>query len=393
MKNLVLTIVLLHLCTAIIFANNIDSLKLEASKGNPSAQYELAIHYLNDENTNYIDVLQLLRQSTINGYHDAKNLLEELCSPGYEAWGDYNLIPQYTYGIISDSDKDFFLKWAKDGCGVADCKGHKGSFLIIAHSYFYENKYDKAIYYYKQALSQMKEGNLGKFQNEDIDLWQAWMDASTMIAYCYEHGYGVPKNLKQAIDYYFIGGFYLYLDEGNKYDTSNIKNILKEINNPELNDACLSYGDNYDGLSGSSFGARAWDKACILFLKSGNYKFADDLIFRELDLQDGWCYNNPIRLLWTGEMFYKGIGRKQQYETAYKYFNFIVYSDKFCLEVREDFPEIYADACYRLYECYAFGRGVSKNANMAEKFFNEALKYGSSSALYDDQKRYEITRN
>ena len=394
MKKLTLIIFAFLLNLSNLTSQNLDSLRNLAELGDAVAQFDLAVHYLNSAHTNYIEVLSLLRKSSKKGNLDATKILRELSTPGYDAWGDYYLVPQYDDGFLSEEVKQFLLEYATKGCKSSTCKGHKGNLLILAHSYFHEEQYGKAIYYYKQALSQMKGGNLGKYGDDDFDLWTAWMDAYTMLGYCYEHGYGVEKNYKTAIDYYFIGG--IYLDEF-KYDVSGIKKILQEINNPELTAACLKNGDGmmqfYDGLCPDPSGMRAWDKPGILCLKLGFYDIANELIYQELNLDDGWSYGKPISLLWSGEMYYKGLGRSQDYFQAYKYFNFIVESNQFMYDIHLTYPDVYADACYRLYECYAYGRGTIKNANLAEKYFKMALRYGSSSAIYDDQKHYEITEN
>ena len=195
------------------FLNNVngqdlESLRSRAESGNPVAQYDLAISYLNSGQTNYIEVLNLLRKSSKKGNNDATDLLKELSTPGYDAWGDYYLVPQYDDGILSEENKTIVLEYATKGCKSSTCKGHKGYLLILAHSYYHEKNYSKAIYFYKQALSQMKDGNLGKYGDDDFDLWTAWMDAYTMLGYCYEHGYGVAKDLTTALNYYLIGGIY-----------------------------------------------------------------------------------------------------------------------------------------------------------------------------------------
>ena len=380
------------------FLNNVngqdlESLRSRAESGNPVAQYDLAISYLNSGQTNYIEVLNLLRKSSKKGNNDATDLLKELSTPGYDAWGDYYLVPQYDDGILSEENKTIVLEYATKGCKSSTCKGHKGYLLILAHSYYHEKNYSKAIYFYKQALSQMKDGNLGKYGDDDFDLWTAWMDAYTMLGYCYEHGYGVAKDLTTALNYYLIGGIYL---DDSTYDLSGIKKILQEFNNQELTEACL--GENgdyqagmqyYDGLVPSPHGMRPWNKPGVLCVKMGKFNLAKEFLHESLF----GVNNGAIRDLWVGEMFYKGLGRQRDYVKAYEYFNYIVneMEGPWRTEVYEYYPDIYADACYRLYECYAYGRGVEKNAPKAEKYFKLALKFGSSSAIYDDQKRYAIT--
>lgn len=100
-----------------------------------------------------------------------------------------------------------------------------------------------------------------------------------------------------------------------------------------------------------------------------------------------------IRVLWTAEMYYKGLGVSVDYALAFKLFSKVVHEGGGLWETPtyEYYPDIYADACYRLYECYAYGRGVERNTDKAQVYFKEALRWGSTSAIYDDQKRYEVS--
>ena len=380
MRYIIFSLVLLVLCSTNVRAD-INELRQKALTDDPVAKYDLAIYYLKDENTNtnYIEVLRLLRESSKLGYKQADNIISELCNTGYDGWGDYTLIRQYDDGILSDEVKNHLEDWGVNGCGVKDCKGHKGYLLVLAHALYNEKKYNKAIYFYNLSLSQMKEGNLGQYHDEDFNLDFALMDAYIMLGFCYEHGSGTEKDYKKALDYYLIGSVDVDID------TPGIESILREIGNQEL-----AKGQYYSyGLD--PYARRPLGKIGVMCIKLGLYSQAKETLGEESSEMS----NDPIPALWIGEMFYKGLGRKVNYTKAFEYFNHIVnfMEGPWGTDLYEYYPDIYADACYRLYECYAYGRGVGKEDKQAEKYFNLALKFGSSSALYDDQRRYEIVGN
>lgn len=387
------------------FADDINELKLKAEKGDSTAQYELAVYYLNNESTNYIDVLRLLRESSKQGNEKAKKKLGDLTSPGYEKWGDFSqeLYNSYDNGVLSEEDKEFLKKWGLQGCGSSSCKGHKGYLLVLAHSYFHEGNYPKALEYYKMALTQMKRDNLGEdYDDTPFEVVNAWKDALHMIGYCYENGYGVKQNGNEAITYYL-----LWINpEIYSYNSVRRKEIVLSFNNNELTEAFEKKGefDRKPVYDEREFFHESYywvHRAAYLMLISHQYKelckFFNIVPAGE---EEEWReFPDPVSFLFVGEIYYKGLGTKQNYDRAFWYFEYITdempdsYNMNIGIEYRDinNYPSIYADACYRLYECYAHGRGTQKNSKKAEWYFKRALRFGSTSAMYDDQKRYEIT--
>lgn len=395
MKKNVLLLLLVALVLP-LFADDKDDLETKAESGNVEAQYELACYYLDSDGGHCTEALRWLRAAAKQKYEKADRLLKRLIADGYNSWGDYDLSPRYDMGPLSVEKENEAKQMVAVGCGASECLGHKGSLLFLAHSYFHKEQYPLAVYYYKQALSLMREDNLGvELEDGKMSFMEASMDAYTMLGFCYEHGYGVEKNLQTAIDYYSLGGLYLEPEVIQNYDFSGIKSILQECNNPELYKSCGDFSEGYgvyDALVPSPSAIRPWDKTRVLFLKMGEYDLAKS--FFTIDEIDRPCHElGCIRVLWTAEMYYKGLGVSVDYTLAFKLFSKVVHEDcgPWGTPSYECHSDIYADACYRLYECYAYGRGVERNTDKAQVYFKEALRWGSTSAIYDDQKRYEVS--
>ena len=92
MKKNILIIFAFLLNISNLTAQDLDRLHNLAESGDAVAQYDLAVHYLNSEQTNYIEVLRLLREASKKGNSDAKELVKYLCKSGHEGWGDFFFI-------------------------------------------------------------------------------------------------------------------------------------------------------------------------------------------------------------------------------------------------------------------------------------------------------------
>ena len=394
------------ICNVSFAYDDFHDLKAQADNGNAVAQYELGSLLIGSHSqADYKQALKYLRLSSENGYTPAKTLIYDLTSKGYESWGDFDLLPWYDFSPLSSEFKAILSKYSLDG--------YAGASLELAHNFYHDKDYSNALQYYELTLKQV---------NPQKPLWQAWedsesedgvatmqledmkiiMDAITRIAYCYEHGYGVEKDITKAIAYYeMFGGYDIEFGTDNEEYSEKIcqliKNLSLEYNNTVLNEYIGECGGQiYDCLMPDVEAVRAWHKIDILKIQHWKLPtIINDVIERcsitnsSID-SDRFVVCSP-KDLWVGEIYYKGLGGQQDYNKAFNVFNYIAtqaigpWGSEFC----DYYPDIYADACYRLYECYAFGRGVDKNPSKASHFFNEALIYGSSSALYDNQKRYE----
>lgn len=384
-------------------------LKNQADNGNAVAQYDLGVFFTGlHSQTDYKQALKYLRLSSKQGYTPAVSFLHDITSLGYNGWGDFDLLPWYDFGAMTSNSECTNI----DG----SMKGHAGASLLLAHSYYNQKKYAKALEYYNLALKQV---------NPKKSWWIAWedseaengvatkelepikiiMDAITRIAYCYEHGYGVQKDVTNAIAYYgmFAGydsDFGITNVECNTHICAIIKKNLLNYANPILTEYIGECGGQvYDGFAPCPEASRAWSKIYILRVKNEKApsvikqilnSFVQTQTDPNMDTSGQIIWN-----LWAAEIYYKGIGVDVNYSKAFKIFDYIANEAKgpWDSELCNYYADVYADACYRLYECYAYGRGVEKNSTKASNYFNEALINGSSSALYDDQKRYETLNN
>lgn len=381
------------LCSLNLYAySNFNDLKRAADSGDCEAQYVLGDYYTGiHDQSDYILALKYLRLAVDNGNAKAQNRIKELTENGYDRWGDYELTPVYDLGILDEAELSNISKAADGG----DCCAS----LILAHSYFNTRDYSNAIKYYERCLNLLTPDKYGYIEDDQMQEPLVIMDATSMLGYCYEHGLGVHKNLLKALAYYeLLGG---YSESPDASVCAQIKQIINYHNNKVLRETVGDCGAQYyDGFAPGPFNTRAWGKSAVLYLKLGKYTIAKELmpnLEHIKELYDSWDVSGScVGLLWVAESYYKGLGTNIDYDSAFEIFNFLVTKAKAAwdsTDFESMFPEIYADACYRLYECYAFGHGTSKNPEKAKYFYTQSLRFGSSSALYDDQKRYEMLRN
>ncbi len=383
----------------IILADNFLELKNKADEGDAEAQYDLACWYIDGDGPDYGIALDYLRKSEKQGNENAKKLLYKLTFKGYNGWGDYEPFPFYGNIFLN---KEYLDEFIENDIYHDECV-HGENALIAAHNYYYNYNYEKAVEYYKLTL-QIIDNNHKYYafgpdpdNMEDLEFEYVKMDALTMLAYCYEWGLGVKQNVNKAHELYDLGvqdfsyddqdrdGSYSLNEKG---DTITDDEKLESLfNNPNL---CGVYYDGFVPIAGERNLARdAMNHYFLTSLKLKKYK-----VFQDLD-DNSFTQRVPFYSLWMAERYYKGLGCQQQFDKAFKLFQIMVLNDDWMFNsgVEGCYPEVYADACYRLYECYAYGRGTEKNPNKAEQFYKLALRYGSSSAIFDNQKRYEIIGN
>jgi TPR repeat protein len=382
MRKILSILFVLFVSVALFASDNLFELRNKANNGDAEAQYALGEFYTGIHmESDYILALKYLRQSANQGNSKAAQLLKKITSPGKEAWGDFEIPPFYDLGVQDSIATSYLLE------GIN--KNRTGAAVIYAHSLFNEGKYAEAIKYYEITLKNLTHDiHPGFIEKDEMDELYIVFDAVTKLGYCYEHGLGVPKDLYTALAYYeILGG---YSEPTDPQICNLIQKILAKYNNAVLSGFAGECGGQYYDVIDQY---RAIGKCEMLYLTLGNTNLIPSLEHMMQYSNSDFIFGT-ITNLWAGESYYKGIGRQQDFQKAFKIFELIVNSTgPWGKEFTDYYPDVYADACYRLYECYAFGRGTSPDANKAKKYFQEALRYGSSSALYDDQKRYEVINN
>ena len=100
----------------------------------------------------------------------------------------------------------------------------------------------------------------------------------------------------------------------------------------------------------------------------------------------------PEVLMLLGESYLNGYGTQQNYSKAFECYHKIIDSRFVDLsglkKVRDSYPDLYADSCYRLYEMYLNGLGIEKDIFYADAYFDEALRYGNISAMKKYMKEF-----
>ena len=378
-----LPFIIFFIVSIIPFSFADKGLQTKADRGDIESQYLMGIVYSSYDVPDYdFEIaLKYLRMAKANGHQGAEYRLSELTSRGYDGWGDFRLTPFYDLGILNSTEEARLIDMVSDD--------DAGASVVLAHSFFKKKDYSNALKYYDLTIKLLDKNKLGSIGDRELEKMHVAMDAITRIAFCYEHGLGINKDWYLALSYYSILGGYIETPHSKICEIMN--SIAEKYNSKfvsELTSTCG--GQVYDGFVPEPTAMRPWDKIGILYIKLMDYKRGSEALAEYLGLQ-----GNGARTLWIGEMFYKGLGRQQNYDEAFKCFNYIVTQANAAWEeeILNSYPEIYADACYRLYECYTYGRGTAKDYDKARLFFRMALKYGSSSALYDDQKKYEVLQH
>lgn len=371
------------------YEQDINELRKQADAGSPEAQYQLGdwLCHLHDQ-CNYELGLNYLRLAAKGGNTDATNRINHLTKNNNDQWGHFELYPYGSYGLLSDEQERILL----DYCS----KGDASAYIGLAFSCLEKYDYNAAFYYFEKSLYCIKEDNFPFLKDYNLteldDTPRLLLSAYSYMGWFYEKGLVVPKDIDMAIAYYQIFDGYC----SDTHINALIDKILDKYNNPFLSKNLHDVYSGYWTLLSitplpDSQADRALQKIGILYMEKGNY---DHIICTELPSKiddNNYILDSPIAYLWTGELYFKGIGVTQDYNKAFANYNAIVSND--LLDARYNilqyYPEVYRDACYRLYQCYLYGRGVNKDSQQAQYYFKQALTYGSSSAIYDDQIHYE----
>jgi TPR repeat protein len=393
----VIPILLLLLCAISVSAQDLvfnTSLENKAKSGDTNAQVELGVCYQdglgvdvdlqkaaewykkaadkNDLNGLYLygnllftgygtvknckEGFNYLMQAANHGHDDAIAYINRECRLGYEYWGCYDIKP-YEYveyfdveELIANQSKLKQIAYKSPSASyylarIAE-KQHDYktayAYLLQAHKLFYPD--DKT--YCEEA-----EDKVDPMTDGDPKCYAIEAYVQDKLGYYSEFGLGCDINYDNAIKYYsqneYRDGFYPA--------PGTYVSILRQA-------LCYKKKNDMDSFI-SHLSKWTWGSS-----EGG-----------------GWHGGFPMANLLLGEAFFTGDGVAVDYKKAFQLFHEITDDD----EVRDldAYWDTYADSCYRLYQMYLKGLGVEQNSAMAKLYFDEAVKYGSTSALYDYAKQ------
>lgn len=336
---------------------------------NEDEQFQSALEYMpngnNNDMTDCLSAINVLLKLAANGNNEAKQYLEKLYTKGYDYWGDYDFYPNFDLGLLSGSSLNSVLSASINRCYFAT--------LILGYHNTASKNYSNAFKYFSSCVKNLAQMNSDCLSIDKINYSKemAQLEAVSALANCFEHGIGVKKDLEKSETLYLsIGGNYFFPE--------------MQYSIPGEYEQLYVVTEIIDGFIPDPFCLRVWAKTGIILLK--NHKFKEANIYYnnyEERISNGPSMAGAINLLWIAERYYKGLGVPRDINKAIKYFQMIIKED--CgpgsTPTYIYFPTIYADACYRMFEYYS---GGAKDMEKANYYFNTALKYGSSSAIYDE---------
>ena len=370
------------------FKSAVEWFRKAADKGNSNAMYMLGCCYIDEEGVelDYIEGLKYLRLAVQKGNKHAKTVIENIKSNGHDDWGEIKLYGHYNQGVLNDEEIVQFKRKAIQGNAYA-C-------LLLGHSYKNKKDYLNAFQYYQAAADNLSGEAIKQLNKEDAknkgeeyssDFERLPMEICDQLGWCYEHGYGTKRDYNKAIEFYHKSDFFGF------GENENVRN--------ELDSLCLGIREAY-APAPTCMIPEIREGLCYLKLK--DYKtasgyFCSDITEYLKDRKEKWYLRpaHPAKPLWAAEIYYHGWGVNKNYKLAREILEFVCDDDTefgLALKAYQIAPQIYADACYRLYEFYKNGIGCEKDPSMANAYFKMALKFGSTSAIYDDQVKYETTK-
>ena len=176
------------------------------------------------------------------------------------------------------------------------------------------------------------------------------------LAKCYENGYGVPKSITNAYNYYTFA-----IAAGNKEaEEARNKLVLPENNKEEIDYEDLYQDELEILLSNGDY------KACFqlgkIYEKDGDFKKAFETYKKGMDeIQDVRCINK------IGLFYFKGTYVDLDMKTAFSYFSIAARNN-------------YLSSMYNLAFCFEEGNGVEQNIYMAMDWYKRAAEMGDEDA-------------
>lgn len=384
----------------LVFGQNIKDLQTKAQNGSVSAQLELAKCYIdgNGVEQSQAEALKWYEKAA------AKNNVEAMLACGDLLCDEWNvdLEPDYVKGMGwyrkaaakgSQKAKNVLANFKIEKEAVShDCpfdwlpcdedfersselrknialinkayedKNQTASYYLSIISYL-DKDYAKAVEYLKEAYPLvMNEDNyyediLGD-QDNGIPIGAMLpVKVFSLLGWCYEHGQGVDRDYKKAAEYYL-----------SEFDYSAFG--LSRL--PEVRGAyCYKKGGMYDEFINET------DKQGIGFAGGASRTY----------------FSVPCLKLELAEMYKAGEGVPQDARKALEIYESIVDQRKGTLDILMGwYPEVrsYADlgrAAYRASKMYRTGEGCKADEDMADLYFEIALRYGDKNAWYEKENK------
>lgn len=336
--------------------------KKSADQSNLEAMYRLGRLYCYgielDSYRTYIDCaegLLYLRTAAKNGYSKASETIKDLTSQSGCVY-----IPEIYYENYMDlyTDVGELPSQSLLEDHLSQLMQSQDNIQALVYLAIYNLQYsDKkdAVNWLMKGFKKLYDGK-GKFREDfnyvdttltvgdkDLPFFYVSILIPDFLGLCYENGIGVEKDLEKAAFYYGAA-------DAHRFDYG----------------MSTTYGEIREALC---------------YEKLSNY----DKYFEILKSMD----NHPYALLFAGDTYMKGPNKVIDYKKAKECFEKIISEEYWGGLTYESFPEVYADACYRLYEIYRDGLGVNKDERFAELYFKESVKRGCKTALHVDQEAYE----
>lgn len=336
--------------------------KKSASQNNPEGLFNYGCilfdgyfdYDAQESHKNCKDGVNYLLQAKRAGHKQAEEVLERVCNLGYSYWGaknsDFN-VSFYKETPANDIDLLF-----NNIDKLKSSPNNPSSQFYLGIIEEYSENYTQAFEHFMKAHDILYAddgetkfyGTKDPITGEEVDFAiEAYVQ--DRLGYYYENGIGVAKNLTKALEFW-------------KESFSR---------------------DAFYVFQSPSYLHRTHEAMC--YEKLGDLKQYIATLEEHKYTSNGWGYGGELRLsLWLADAYFKGYGVTKDYTKAYKIFEEITECDCGGMgHAYEWYPDVYADACYRIHQMYKDGYGVTKNAKDAQLYFDEALKYGSTSALYD----------
>lgn len=397
-KLLILNILCLIAFTSL--AQTKDELLKKAEAGNVAAQLQLAKYYYDTENSDYsyTESLKWYQKAAENGNVEAMiacgDILCDLGMPG-------GVEPDFVKGI------GWYRKAAAKGSKDAKTKLADFNFgqVPISHECVYD------WFAFDEDLD-----NYQTLKAHESQIKQQYAAKNPMAAYYLAIISFVEKDFKKCVDY-LTEIYPLTLDENNEFDDFlddgeyGFKSSTIGVRVLGLLGWVYEHGlgVNQDKKKAAEYYLTDFDysafwmpqipkiRAAYCYKQIGEYdkfkELADTIGVGVIGIKEEF-YPVPWLQMELAEMYRTGEGVKQDKKKAVEIYEAVVDKRKGIIDqelnaVDSTSGSLYdiGEAAYRVSKMYGAGEGVKADSEMAQLYFDIALKYGNSNAWYENENK------